>query len=345
MDHQNVVLERRWIERRQLVQLGILAAIVFLLIPNFVGAEQIVEALRRANPVFIALAIVAEVARYLASAYSTRVLTHMFDRCVPWFALVQAFFASAAANRTVSTGGAPGMLVRLLCLRRFGVTTGSVVSIFLIENINGLIVGVPTLIVGIILFASTRIALPIENYLATLPLVVIALVATVYLFTRRNWIEHAALWCARGLDRLARRVFHHSLFHPERVLKWIGDFYTGMSLAIRHPVPALISLGANLVRNTAGLVALYCVFLAVDAPISLDILIIVYTSASFLTTLSAGPGEVAIMGSGIALLASATGIPQATAVTALLLSRAIAFWLPLPVGYAALWNLIRRKHI
>jgi len=345
MDNPSLAVERRWVERRHVIQLGILAGVVFLLIPQLVGVEQVLSALRSANPGFLVLAVLAEITRYLASANSTRLLARLFDRRVSFRALVQAFFAGAAANRTVSTGGAPGMLVRLLCLRRFGVTTGSVAAIFLIENINGLIVGVPTLLIGIALFAAARADMPVSLNAVWLGGGVISALALVYLSTRRTWVERAALWCARGLDRATRRVLHRSLFHPERVLKWIGDFYDGVSLAAHNPLPAALSLVMNFVRHFAGLVALYCAFRAVGTPIELDILIIVYTSASFLTTLSAAPGEVAIMGSGIALLATTTGIPAAVAVTALLISRALAFWLPLPVGYAALWNLIRQGYL
>ncbi|MBI5304613.1 MAG: flippase-like domain-containing protein [Chloroflexi bacterium] len=346
MDNPSITVRRHWVERRHWIQLGIVAVIVFLLVPHLVGVDRVLAALRHANPGFIALAIGAEVLRYVASANSTRALARMFERHVPLSPLVQAFFAGAAANRMVSTGGAPGMLVRLLCLRRHGVTTGSVAAIFLIENINGLIVGVPTLLVGIALFASTRAALPLERYIGALPIGGILLVVVLlYLYTRRTWVERVALWCARGLDHLARRVLHRAVFHPERVLKWIGDFYDGMTLAVRYPLPATISLAMNVVRNFAGLLALYSAFRAVDATIGWDVLILVYTSASFLTTLSAAPGEVAIMGSGIVLLAATAGMPQAIAMTALLISRALAFWLPLPIGYAALWNLIRQGHI
>lgn len=345
MDNPSVTVERRWGERRHVLQLALLAGIVFLLIPHWVGAEHVLTALGAADPGFLALAVCAEITRYLASANSTRWLARLFERRVPLGALVQAFFAGAAANRAVSTGGAPGMLVRLLCLRRFGVTTGSVAAIFLIENINGLIVGVPTLFIGVVLFAAARADMPVSLNAVWLGGGVVVAIALVYLSTRRTWVEHAALWCARWLERATRHVLHRSLFQPERVLKWIGDFYAGMSLAARNPVPAALSLVMNFVRHFAGLVALYCAFRAVGSPIALDILIIVYTSASFITTLSAAPGEVAIMGSGIALLATTTGIPAAVAVTALLISRALAFWLPLPVGYAALWNLIRQGHL
>jgi uncharacterized protein (TIRG00374 family) len=346
MDNQVVSERRQWIERRHVIQLILVAAIVFLLIPHFVGADRIVDALRHANLGFVVIAIFAEVIRYFASAASTRALARMFQRDVPLSSLVQAFFAGAATNRTFSTGGAPGMLVRLLCLRHYGVATGSVAALFLIENINGFAISIPTLIIGIVLFVTKRANLPSELNLNVLPISGVAIVAALaYLYTRRTWVERTALFTARAINRLARLVLRRSVFHSERVLVWVGDFYTGMSLAARNPAPVALSLLMNFVRNTSGLFALYFTFMAVGAPLSFDILILVYTAASFLTTVSAAPGEVAIMGSGMLLLSHAAGVPQAIAVTAMLISRGLAFWLPLPIGYAALWNLMRRGEL
>lgn len=335
------------LEHRTLLQLGGVAVVVFLLIPHFVGFERMVNALRHANLTFIAFALAAEIVRYFASAGSTRALARMFKRDVPLSPLVQAFFAGAAANRTISTGGAPGMLVRLLCLKRYGVTTGGVMAIFLIENINGMLISVPVLLAGIAILMSSHVASRFEvNVERALPLGAIALtIACVYIYTRRDWVERVALWFARGANRIARRVLHRAPFAPERVLKWVNDFYAGVSDAQRSPIPLIISLLMNVIRYVAGMVSLYFTFLAVGFAPAPDILILMYTSMSFLTTLSAAPGELAIMGSGIAILSLISGVPQEIAVTALLISRALAFWLPLPIGYIALWNMVRREHL
>jgi uncharacterized protein (TIRG00374 family) len=335
------------LEHRTLLQLGVVAVVVFLLIPHFVGFERVLRALRHANLTFIAFALVAEIVRYLASAESTRVLARMHKRDVPLSPLVQAFFGGAAANRTISTGGAPGMLVRLLCLKRYGVTTGGVMAIFLIENINGLLVSVPALVFGIYILMSSHAASRfVINVERALPLGAITVtVVCIYIYTRRDWVERVALLFGRAANRIARRVLHRAPFAPERVLKWINDFYAGVSDAQRSPIPLVISLAMNVVRYSAGMVSLYFTFLAVGFTPAPDIMVLMYTSMSFLTTLSAAPGEVAIMGSGMAILSLVSGVPQEIAVTALLLSRALAFWLPLPIGYAALWNMVRYGHL
>ena len=54
-------------------------------------------------------------------------------------------------------------------------------------------------------------------------------------------------------------------------------------------------------------------------------------------------GEVAIMGTSFAVLSLALGISPETAVVALIISRTLSFWLPMPVGFLALFHL-RRHH-
>jgi len=90
---------------------------------------------------------------------------------------------------------------------------------------------------------------------------------------------------------------------------------------------------------------LYFAFLALGWSISPAILMLAYTSANILTTTSAAPGEVVILGSGLALFSVALGVPREIALAGLLLWRALAFWLPILVGYAALWNLGRRRYL
>jgi uncharacterized protein (TIRG00374 family) len=75
------------------------------------------------------------------------------------------------------------------------------------------------------------------------------------------------------------------------------------------------------------------------------ILILLYTSASVISTISAVPGEFAIMGASWAVLTLSFGVPKDIAIMAMLLSRTVAFWLPLPIGAAAFWNLRRQNYL
>ena len=71
----------------------------------------------------------------------------------------------------------------------------------------------------------------------------------------------------------------------------------------------------------------------------------IFTSSSALSTLSGVPGELGVMETSLAVLSTSLGIAPPTAVGAILLFRALSYWLPIPIGYLAFWHLQRRGYI
>ncbi len=310
-----------------------------------IGFPQAVRVLRRAHPLFLALALFAETSRYLASAGSTHVLARVFHRRVPFEPTIEAFFAGSALNRAFSAGGAPGMVVRYLFLTRERVSSGNVAVIFLIEDLVGFVVGGLIFLVGVLAIAAAPstaafvLLLAIGFPLGSLLLALVAL----YLYHRRGWVEQTVHLLARGLDRLARWLVNRPVYERGRVQEAVDQFYVGMTAARRAPVYVLAAFVFCLLRNIAGMAAVYFAFHALNWTISPGLLILFYTSASVLSTVSAVPGELAILGGSWAILTMSFGVPKEIAIMALLISRTIAFWLPLPFGFLAFWNL-RRQH-
>ena len=334
------------IDRRQLIYLAILAIAVFLLVPRIIGFERVAQLLYDAQPVYLAIALVAEMTRYFTSAGSTLALARLFDREVPFVPMTEAFFAGAALNRVFSTGGAPGMVVRLVFLLKHRVTTGSVAAIFLIEDLIGLIIGGIVFLVGVTTLATNQPSdflgnLVLGFLIGTVPLAL----ASIYVFRNRPGVERIIHGLARFADSIVKRLFHRSPYTYERVERSIDDFYLGLTAARNRPHLVAVSFGMNVLRYAAGGAALYFVFLSLHQVISPGVLILLYTTTSLLTSTSAILGEVAIMGTGFAVLSLSLGIAPEVAIFALILSRATAFWMPLPIGFLALLHLRRRHHL
>ncbi len=335
----------RRIKRRQLLYLGVLGLAVFLLLPHLLGFHRVLNILRGAQPVYVILSLLAEVSRYFISAASTLILARLFDRRVPFLPMTEAFFASSAANRIFSTGGAPGMLIRLLFLGKHNVSAGAVATIYLIEDIAGLAVGSIVFFAGIWTLATKQTSANVATNTALIAsFASLALTAgLLYALRYRATIERIAHWLALKLDALAARITRRPFYSPARVQHLLDDFYAGLALARRAPRTVALVFILNVVRHAAGLAVWYFAFFALGQTIAPGILILIYTLASVLSTTSAVPGEVAIMGTGSAILFLSFGVSPDAALLALLLSRAIAFWLPLPIGLLALWRL-RRQH-
>lgn len=334
-------------DRRQWLYLALLAAAVFFLFPQVIGFPHAIRILRNAQPLFLALALFAETSRYLTSAASTYVLARLFRRTVPFEPLTEAFFAGSALNRAFSTAGAPGMVVRYLFLLRNQVSSGNVAVIYVIEDMAGLVIGGLIFLIGVVALAAApstttfMLILAIGFPIGSLSLALAALA----LYRRRAWVERSIHWLARGFDSLARWLINRPVYERDRVQEAIDQFYAGMTTARRAPSYALASFGFNLLRYAAGIAAVYFSFHALGWTISPGLLILFYTSASVLSAISAVPGELAILGGSWAILTLSFGVPKEIAIMALLISRTIAFWLPLPVGFLALWNLRRQRYL
>jgi uncharacterized protein (TIRG00374 family) len=333
------------VDRRQIVYLMILGVAVFLFVPKLIGFRHVLLLLQVAHPTFLVLALGAETLRYFVSAGSTIVLARLFEVTIPTMPMTEAFFAGAAANRTFSTGGAPGMIIRFAFLTREGLPPGAVAVIFLIEDIIGTAIGVMIFFVGILTVTN---ALPDRASIAEFS-VIAGLVSPLILlvgwrvYRHRAWVEKIVHAVAPAINRPLEWFFGRPILTWLGVQRALDDFYAGMSIARRSPLNVAASFLFNIVRYLAGAAALYFSFYAMQWTISPGALILIFTTVSFVSSVSAVPGEVAIMGTSMALLSFAFGVPGDIAVMSLLLSRAIAFWLPIPVGYAALWHLRRQQ--
>ncbi len=336
-----------FLDRRQWLCLALLGAAVFFLVPHLISIPRALRVLGNAHPGFLLVAVFAEMLRYFASASSTLVLGRLFKRVVPFEPMVESFFAGAAANRSFSTGGAPGMIIRYLFLTKHQISAGQVAVIYLIEDIAGLVIGGLVFLIGTLTLAlspSTSVTIVALVFGFPIGSLIIAWGA-LYLYNRRALVERAVQALARLWDSIEVWLTNRPLRDSSAVHHAVGQFYVGMATARQSPLPVIASFALNMLRYVFGIGAVYFSFVALGWSISPGALILIYTSASVLSTVSAVPGELAILGGSWAILTLSFGVPRETAMLALMLSRTVAFWLPIPIGYYALWNLRRQGEI
>jgi len=114
--------------------------------------------------------------------------------------------------------------------------------------------------------------------------------------------------------------------------------------AISHPVRLAVSAGANLVLTFAYLVALFAALRSVGAHPAILGVAVVYLAGNAVGSAVATPGG---RGGGVAVLIAgltAVGIPAHEAIPAVLVFRVATFWLPIPVGWIS-YELLRRRGV
>lgn len=117
-----------------------------------------------------------------------------------------------------------------------------------------------------------------------------------------------------------------------------------MALASRPSRLATAMLGV-LVLNGGYVLALQASLLAFSTSLSIPTLVVVYLAASTLGSAAPTPGGLGAVEATLVGGLTATGVPVAAAVTAVLAYRAATFWLPAPLGWAAFVMLQRGGRI
>ncbi len=252
-----------------------------------------------------------------------------------------------ALNRTFSVGGAAGMFVRYSFLTRQGLHSGAVAALFVVEDVLGVVTIALVFAIGLVAVLATD-ALPQFAWVVVPGFIVGAVLATfaaLALYRRRHFVEWIVHTLARVLGAAISRLIGKEIYDHAHVQLAVDEFYAGMTHARRDPRRVAGAFFNNLLRLSFDAASLYFAFWAIGFAIAPGILLVIFTSSSALSTLSGVPGELGVMEASLAVLSTSLGIAPATAVSAIVLFRALSYWLPIPLGYLTFWHLQRRGFI
>jgi len=328
---------------RWIVVLLILGLASTLILTSFTGRAETFALLLNANLVFVAGIIAFQVLRYVAMTVSIRVIAAIVAVRAPFVELFEVVVAAQAANRTF-IGGAAGLAIRLAFFVKRGMHSGTFVAVEGIEDAVSL-VAVALLFLsglGLVLVSGAGAGIRLDVIAAFIAGVIVLTAAVITLLRHRAWVERAADALARVVQATIGRLARRNWYSPERVQGGVADLYRAFALARRDPVRVLISFFCALGRLGCDWIALYFAFRAVGYDISPGAVLLIFIVSTSVATLAIVPGQIGVMETTLAVMATALGVPPPVAVGASLLYRLISFWLPIPFGYAFAWNLEKR---
>jgi uncharacterized protein (TIRG00374 family) len=344
-DQSSTITARRYaLDRRRILYLILVAAALLFLGPQLAGLGKVMALLQQTQPMLLLFTLFAETLRYAAAALTTRTLAGMFGAPPAFVDMFQTMLASAAANRTLSAGGIAGMLVRYDFLTKQKLPGGAVAAIMALENLMGTLLIAVVFSLGLSAIVLNR-ALGLNQMLAAITFLAgcLAFAGTgIYLYRRRALLEHIVHALALFADKIAVRLLGRHIYARRRLQRAVNDFYAGVHLAREHPGVVARALGFNALRLMSDALALYCAFLAIGYSIHPGVALVTFTASNALSAISAAPAEAGVMEASLAFFSTMLGVPLSVATVTILLFRAISYWLPIPVGYAAFWNLRRR---
>jgi uncharacterized membrane protein YbhN (UPF0104 family) len=295
---------------------GTLAA--YLLIGQL-GQIDLLGALQKAQPGWLALALLGSAITYVGSALALQAFVPV-ALPVATTALVQL----ASSFVTLVTPPAVGQVgLNLRYLQKASVPVPTAAAVVAVKEFVTVLVTVPLLLLcgwlsGV--SASRLTLLPSGDVLFVLGVVAAALAVLVVVPVTRHLL-------LRRLQPLLRQTL------PQLIA------------AASDPRRLLLAITGVLVLNAGYVLAFDASLRAFGAALDLPTLVVVYLAASVLGSAAPTPGGLGAVEAALVGGLTAVGVPVAAALPAVLAFRTATFWLPAPLGYLAMLGLQRRGRL
>jgi len=317
-----------------LVIVVVLIAAIYFLFPKLVGVEDGVRQLRDGNAIWIAIAVAFSVLMFLSYVGLFKGVVADQDLHLRWSESYQITMAGLAATRLFSAGGAGGILLTYWALRKAGMPRTQSAARMVAFLVLLYSVYLFTLVINGILLRTGVLAGPAPAGLTVIPAAISGGVILVLLLV--------SLVPEDFQRRLARSSAEH----------WPGR------LAVRlATVPATLSTGVRLaigtLRSRSGLTAiagaigfwaaniaiLWASFEAYGVDVAGAVIVQGFFVGMVANLFPFAPGGVGAVDAGMIGTFVLFGLPSGAVFAAILCYRVIAFWLPLPPGIVAFFQL------
>jgi uncharacterized protein (TIRG00374 family) len=325
------------VSRRQLRQALLLLAggvSLYLLVPGLLAMFGQWRSLSHLEWPFAVLVLVCEIAAYVCLWALDRIAL----RTKSWFAVATAQLSANAVGRVLPGGGAAATAFAATMLRRAGIRPGETAAAFTSATILqlGTTLALPVLTLPAIIGGA-----PVSHSLATAAtlgavLFALLLAAGAVVFATDEPVELLGRVLQRLLNATVRRHDHVTDLPAE--LLGYRDFVRE-TLGSRWQSAVAAAAGATLFDYLALLAALR----AVGAEPRPSLALLAYTAAELLALIPFTPGGLGFVEGGLVAMLGLAGVPAADALTATLVYRIAAYWLPLPAGGVA-YVLFRRRY-
>jgi uncharacterized protein (TIRG00374 family) len=333
------------IDLRKLLYLLIIGVGVGLLLIKLAGEDEALAVLRGARTDFVVLAVTAECLRYVAVALYTQKLLHFLGHHIGLWSFLELMLGGGSANRIVSAGGVAGIYIRYRFFEKHGLSFGSLAIVLILQNLMTGVILFSTFLLGLLYLLSRRL-LGVTQLLvvgAIVCLILVLLSACVLLYRNPRKLKRFLASLAKLVDVPLKRFTKKGIYSPREVVRSTERFYQAIGMARKKPLETSKALLYGVINLFADVFALYFVFHALGFPIRFDVMVVGYVITNYMISLLLMPEGIGITELSLGAVYASFGIPSGVVVVATLLFRFISFWLPIPLGLLATWDLYRKS--
>jgi putative heme transporter len=316
------------------VAVVLLFVAIYVLVPRLFDLQDAIDKIGEGDPVWIAVGIAFCVAMFAAYVALFRGVVGEKLVHLEWGESYQITMAGLAATRLFSAGGAGGILLTYWALRKAGMERRQSVC----RMVAFLVVLYSVYLAALVIFGillRTHVLSGEAPLSGTLIPAALAFVAIV-----------VGLLLALVPDDIERRIERHTSGRFGRFAKRLATapatFAQGTRTAIafvRHPSAGALAIGGAIGFWAANIAILWASFHAFHESVPLGVVIQGFFLGMLANLFPFAPGGVGAVDAGMIGAFVLFGIPSAEVFAAVLTYRVIAFWLPIPPGIIAFFQL------
>jgi putative heme transporter len=312
----------------------LLVIAIYVLFPRVVGLEGALDSIGDGDPLWIGLGVVFCLAAFGAYVALFRGVVGEKVIHLRWNESYQITMAGLAATRLFSAGGAGGILLTYWALRKGGMERRQAVC----RMVAFLVLLYSVYMVALILFGillRTGVIsgdAPLSGTI--IPAALSAVVIVIFLLM------------ALLPDDIERRIEGHTSGRfgaiAQRLATAPATLAQGTRTAIafvRHPSSGALAVGGAIGFWAANIAILWASFHAFDVSVPLGVVIQGFFLGMLANLIPFAPGGVGAVDAGMIGAFVLFGLPSTEVFAAVLTYRVIAFWLPIPPGIIAFFQL------
>jgi putative heme transporter len=323
---------------KRLIQTGVAVVLLFVaiyvLVPRLFDLQDAIDKIDQGDPLWIGVGLALCVAMFGAYVALFRGVVGENLVHLEWKESYQITMAGLAATRLFSAGGAGGILLTYWALRKAGMVRRTAVcrmvallvvlySVYLVALVvfgillrTGVLSGDAPLSGTVIPAALAGVAIVIGLLIALLP------------------------------DDFERRIERHTSGRFGRIARRLATapatLAQGTRTAIefvRHPSSGTLAIGGAIGFWAANIGILWASFHAFDVQVPLGVVVQGFFLGMLANLFPFAPGGVGAVDAGMIGAFVLFGLPSAEVFAAVLTYRVIAYWLPIPPGIVAFFQL------
>lgn len=315
--------------------------LIYFLATQWIGLEQIMKVLQKADLKIFILAILAEVVAYSGTGlliYS--ILDNIKIKTINFITSFKLGTITALAIHSLPVSVLGEAAFNYYLLRKKQVPTGKILGLLvtrLIFSYSAFFV----ILGGALLVMPTFADVSTAGKIASLVVLLFLIIGII--FARNLYLNFQRFQVVMGkivsfLDRIKKRLLNRSRL-TEKQKKWvIKDIHHGFS-PLDSPFSFLKQTGIAAIYWIGDMSTLFLVLLSLGVFLNPAKLIVAYGVATTLGAISFIPGGLGVIEGALGLMLVNLGVPVEITITAVIGYRLISFWLMIPVGVYSTYSL------